>query len=87
MKTECDYLKGWIKSHKQKSHPKMVNPRDTAGNTEEEEEKEIPRYFLRRIPCEFCVSSFQFLLRSSSEVPVHDLSHGIGVPQSYWITG
>ena len=35
-KTECDYLHGWIKkpSHTQKSHPKMVNPRD--GNAEEE---------------------------------------------------
>ena len=32
-KTECDYLNGWIKkrSHTQKSHPKVVNPRDTAG--------------------------------------------------------
>ena len=30
---ECDYLNGWIKkrSHTQKSHPKMVNPRDIAG--------------------------------------------------------
>ena len=38
MKTECDYLHGWIKkqSHKQKSHQKMVNPRDIAGNAEEE---------------------------------------------------
>ena len=33
MKTECDYLNGWIKkrSHTQKSHPKVVNPKDTAG--------------------------------------------------------
>ena len=32
-KMECDYLNGWIKkwSHTQKSHPKMVNPRDIAG--------------------------------------------------------
>ena len=32
-KTERDYLNGWIKkrSHTQKSHPKMVNPRDRAG--------------------------------------------------------
>ena len=32
-KTECDYLNGWIKkrSYTQKSHPKMVNPRDIAG--------------------------------------------------------
>ena len=32
-KTECDYLNGWIKKrpHTQKSHPKMVNPRDIAG--------------------------------------------------------
>ena len=31
MKMECDYLNGWIKNHTQKSHPKMVNPRDIAG--------------------------------------------------------
>ena len=32
-KTECDYLNGWIRkwSHTQKSHPKVVNPRDIAG--------------------------------------------------------
>ena len=32
-KTECDYLSGWIEkqSHKQKSQPKTVNPRDIAG--------------------------------------------------------
>ena len=32
-KTECDYLNGWIRkrSHTQKSHPKMLNPRGIAG--------------------------------------------------------
>ena len=37
-KTECDYLNGWIKkrSHTQKSRPKMVNPRDIAGEWERE---------------------------------------------------
>ena len=32
-KTKCDYLNGWIKkqTHTQQSHPKMVNPRDIAG--------------------------------------------------------
>ena len=41
MKTECDYLYGWIKkrSHMQKAHQKMVNPRDIAWNAEEEEGK------------------------------------------------
>ena len=41
MKTECDYLCGWIKkwSHMQKSHQKMVNPTDIAWNSEEEEKK------------------------------------------------
>ena len=31
--TECDYLNGWIKkrSNTQTSHPKVVNPRDIAG--------------------------------------------------------
>ena len=40
-KMECDYLYGWIKqrSYAQKSHAKMVNPRDKAGNAEEEEEE------------------------------------------------
>ena len=39
MKTECDYLNGWIekRSHMQKSHPQMVNPRDIVENAEEEE--------------------------------------------------
>ena len=40
-KTECDYLYGWIKnesSHTQKKiSPKMMKPRDVAGNAEEEE--------------------------------------------------
>ena len=38
-KTECDYRYGWIqnRSHAQKSHKKMVNPRDKAGIAEEEE--------------------------------------------------
>ena len=37
MKTECDYLNGWIKkrSHKQNISTKIVNPRDIAGNAEE----------------------------------------------------
>ena len=41
MKTECDYLNGWIKkqSHTQKSHPKVVNPRDIAG----EHKKKTPK--------------------------------------------
>ena len=40
MKTECDYLYGWIKMVTYtKISPKMVNPRDITGNTEEEEEQ------------------------------------------------
>ena len=39
-KTESDYLYGWIKKKKKvlctKISPKMVNPRDLAGNAEEE---------------------------------------------------
>ena len=41
MKTKCDYLYGWIKKKTityAKISPKMVNPRDRAGNVEEEEE-------------------------------------------------
>ena len=40
MKTEYDYLYGWIKKNspvvRQKSHPKIVNPRAIAGNAEED---------------------------------------------------
>ena len=37
-KTVCDYLNGWIKETDTyaKISPKMVNPRDLAGDTEEE---------------------------------------------------
>ena len=40
-KTECDYLNGWIKkrSHTQKSHPKLVNPRDIAGERKKKKKK------------------------------------------------
>ena len=39
MKTECDYLYGWLKnSHMRKNlTKKMVNSRDIAWNAEEEE--------------------------------------------------
>ena len=38
---ECDYLNGWIKkrSHTQKSHPKVVNPRDIAGERKKKQNK------------------------------------------------
>ena len=40
-KTECDYLNGWIekRSHAQKSHPKVVNPRDIAGERKKTKNK------------------------------------------------
>ena len=40
-KTECDYLNAWIKkwSHTQKSHPKVVNPRDIAGERKKKKKK------------------------------------------------
>ena len=40
-KMECDYLNGWIKkrSHTQKSHPKVVNPRDIAGERQKKKKK------------------------------------------------
>ena len=46
-KTECDYLNGWIKkrSHTQKSHPKMVNPRDIAVERRRREEEEVHTYW------------------------------------------
>ena len=39
-KTVCDYLYGWIKKTvtNAKISPKMVSPRDIAGNEEEEKE-------------------------------------------------
>ena len=48
-KTECDYLNGWIKkqSHTQKSHPKVVNPRDIAGERQKnnnQKQKKNPVY-------------------------------------------
>ena len=45
-KTECDYLNGWIKkrSHTQKSHPKVVNPRDIAGERKKKKKKKDTRY-------------------------------------------
>ena len=38
---ECDYLNGWIKkpSHTQKSHLKVVNPRDIAGERKKKKKK------------------------------------------------
>ena len=40
-KTECDYLNGWIKkqAHTQKSHAKVVNPRDIAGERKKKKKK------------------------------------------------
>ena len=41
MKTECDYLNGWMKGEKKnlyaKISPKMVNPKDIARNAKEED--------------------------------------------------
>ena len=55
-KTECDDLSGWIKkwSHAQKSHPKMVNPRNIAG------ERRSRRFLLWPQIC-FQVKSYQWL--------------------------
>ena len=42
MKTECDFLCGWINkrfTYEKKISPKIVNPRDLAGNAVEEEEE------------------------------------------------
>ena len=41
-KTESDYFYGWIKKKKvakAKSLPRMVNPRDLAGNAKEEDDE------------------------------------------------
>ena len=56
-KTECDYLNGWIKkrSHTQKSHPKVVNPRDIAGEHKKTTQK---KDFL------YCKCSFILCLKS-----------------------
>ena len=52
-KTERDYVNGWIKEKKAtyaKISPKMVNPRDLAGNTkEEEEDEEEEAYFTKLV--------------------------------------
>ena len=46
-KTECDYLNGWIKkrAHTQKSHPKVVNPRDIAGERKKKKKEKKKRKF------------------------------------------
>ena len=43
MKTECDYLCGWMKkrSHMQKNSPKMVNPRGIAGNADDDDTTDL----------------------------------------------
>ena len=45
---ECDYLNGWIKkrSHTQKSHPKVVNPRDIAGERQKKKKKKKKKKLL-----------------------------------------
>ena len=50
-KTECDYLNGWItkQSHTQKSHPKVVNPRDLAGERTHTQKKKKALLFLRQL--------------------------------------
>ena len=66
-KTECDYLNSWIKkrSHTQKSHPKVVNPRDTAGEHTHKKKSSLvlPAFLpllvsLKHILCQFnsCLS-------------------------------
>ena len=58
-KTECDYLNGWIKkrSHTQKSHPKVVNPRDIAGERKKKKkEKKEERNQLNTRTDWLCVS-------------------------------
>ena len=57
-KTECDYHNGWVykQTNKQKKKPvtyskispKLVNPRDIAGEREEEEEEEVHMESCRR---------------------------------------
>ena len=49
MRTECDYLSGWIekRSYTQKSHPKVVNPRDTAGERKKNQKKNQNNWVLR----------------------------------------
>ena len=52
-KTECDYLNGWIKkrSHTQKSHPKVVNPRGIAGERKKKQNSH-PKEFLGEMEIE-----------------------------------
>ena len=55
MKTECDYLNGWIKkrSHTQKSHPKVVNPRDIAGERKKKQKTPPKNKKTPKPPCSF----------------------------------
>ena len=51
-KTECDYHNGWIikRSHTQKSHPKVVNPRDIAGERKKKKKKKKKKKMTVKIP-------------------------------------
>ena len=79
-KTDCDYLSGWIKKRMvtyTKIWPKAVNPRNTAGNTEEEGEDLIGRpgvcygrfqctWYMKSADCYFLNLSGQHFFRPIS---------------------
>ena len=45
MKTECDYLNGWVQRRSHREKILMVNPKDIAGNAEKEEEEGGDKFF------------------------------------------
>ena len=59
-KTECDYLNGWIKkrSHTQKSHPKVVNPRDTARKRKIKKNKKRDAHLCFEVENDFHINKY-----------------------------
>ena len=62
LKTECDYLNGWIEkwSHTQKSHPKVVNSRDIAGERTKKKKKKYTWCHFMSILCMECLVYFRY---------------------------
>ena len=81
-KTECDYLNGWIKkrSYTQKSHPKVVNPRDIAGERKKKKKKKKKsRYaILVQNPQIFNnITALQNNCRHEKDMKTHKFQHNI----------
>ena len=77
MKMECECLCGWIKKTVTYAEllPKMLNPRDIAGNAEEEEEEED---LLRS--CQCGAEEGRFVECWQGSVPLHHIDMKLPLP-------